>query len=164
MENCVAYALNNVLFAGLALAAGAAAVAQDTAPTNNMQEPASGWTAPGTPGSPIDGEIFHAQVLLDAAGFPAGVIDGKKGMSFRKAVEGFQEARGLDQTGELDAVTRRALLEIGRSPGQFALGPESPGPFAAFQGPESRRTSLPRYRHQLEKLAKFPHYPYTTSH
>ena len=27
------------------------------------------WVPPGTPGSPIDGQLFHAQVLLDAAGF-----------------------------------------------------------------------------------------------
>lgn len=162
MENCVAYALNNVLLAGLAFAAGAAAVAQDAAPANNMQEPASGWVAPGTPGSPIDGEIFHAQVLLDAAGFPAGVIDGKKGMSFRKAVEGFQEARGLDKTGELDAVTRRALLEIGRqSTVNLRLGPEVfEGPFVLPfpDGPESQsRLGFLGYRNQLEKLAEMFH-------
>ena len=161
MENCVAYALNNVLLAGLALAAGAA-VAQDTAPTNNMQESASGWVAPGTPGSPIDGEIFHAQVLLDAAGFPAGVIDGKKGMSFRKAVEGFQEARGLDQTGELDAVTRRALLEMGRqSTVNLQLGPEVfEGQFVQPfpSGPESQsKLDFLGYRNQLEKLAEMFH-------
>jgi hypothetical protein len=44
------------------------------------------WVPPGTPGSPIDGTIFHAQVLLSAAGFSTGVIDGKEGMSFKAAI------------------------------------------------------------------------------
>ena len=66
---------------------------------------------PGTPGSPIDGTVFHAQVLLGAAGFSTGVIDGKEGMSFKAAVRGFQESRGLAVTGKLDGPTRRALLE-----------------------------------------------------
>src|SRR4029450_6344861 len=70
---------------------------------------------PGTPGSPIDGTIFHAQVLLSAAGFSIGVIDGKEGMSFKESVRGFQQSRGLPETGELDADTRRALLEQNRS-------------------------------------------------
>lgn len=161
METCVAYALNNVLLAGLALAAGAAA-AQESAQAENIQEAASGWVAPGTPGSPIDGEIFHAQVLLDVAGFPAGVIDGKKGMSFRKAVEAFQEARGLDRTGELDAVTRRALLEIGRqSTVNLRLGPEVfQGPFVMPfpDGPEDQaKKEFLGYRNQLEKLAEMFH-------
>ena len=124
MESCVTYALNHVLLAGLGFAVGAAAVAQNAdSPkpgTNEKQR-----VAPGTPGSPIDGDIFHAQVLLDVAGFPAGVIDGKKGMSFRKAVQGFQESRGLEETGELDGPTRQALLQSGR-PSTRAT---SPSPF-----------------------------------
>ena len=66
---------------------------------------------PGSPGSPIDGTIFHAQVLLDVAGFPSGVIDGKKGMVFEQALRGFQQARGLKISGELDGPTRAALLQ-----------------------------------------------------
>jgi lipoprotein-anchoring transpeptidase ErfK/SrfK len=75
---------------------------------------AKSWVPPGTPGSPIDGTIFHAQVLLGAAGFSSGVIDGKSGKSFKAAVRGFQKSRGLPTTGELDTPTRRALLEQGR--------------------------------------------------
>ena len=157
----MAFALNNVVLAGLAFAAGAAAVAQETA--NNQSEPGSpAWVAPGTPGSPIDGEIFHAQVLLDVAGFPAGVIDGKKGMSFEKAVQGFQESRGLEKTGELDAPTRRELLKIGRrSTRTLALGPE------VFEGrfinplpdnpEEQAKLEFLSYRNQLEKLAEMFH-------
>jgi peptidoglycan hydrolase-like protein with peptidoglycan-binding domain len=51
---------------------------------------------------------------MSAHGFSPGVIDGKKGESFRLALRSFQEARGLEQTGELDAATRRALAEANR--------------------------------------------------
>ena len=170
MESCVAYALNNVLMAGAALVCGAAAVAAQSSqePVGNGQamalpgEGQGGWVPPGAPGSPIDGEIFHAQVLLDVAGFPAGVIDGKKGMSFRKAVQGFQESRDLEQSGELDAPTRQALLKVGReSTKMLALGPEVfEGPFVypLPKDPEAQaELQFLGYRNQLEKLAEMFH-------
>ncbi|WP_343346932.1 L,D-transpeptidase family protein [Sphingomicrobium sp. XHP0239] len=64
----------------------------------------------------IDRNIFHAQVLLDAAGFSPGVIDGMDGDNFTKALRGFQEANDLDVTGELDDATRTALLRDQREP------------------------------------------------
>ena len=157
----MAYALNHVLLAALAFAAGAAAVAQNVDSPKPEAE-GSQWVAPGTSGSPIDGDVFHAQVLLDAAGFPAGVIDGKKGMSFRKAVQGFQESRGLEVTGELDGPTRHALLAIGRqSTRDLALGPEVfEGPFVyPFPTQPERQAKLDflGYRNQLEKLAEMFH-------
>ena len=88
-----------LIIVGAAAAIAGAAVAQD-APAPARSEPAG----------EIDGTIFHAQVLLDRAGFAPGVIDGKKGMSFEEAVEGFQTSRGLEVTGQLDTPTRRALL------------------------------------------------------
>ena len=78
-------------------------------------KPSQTWVPPGTPGSKIDGTIFHAQVLLSAAGFSPGVIDGKDGSSFKEAVRGFQESRGLPLTGQLDPMTRRALLDQNRT-------------------------------------------------
>ena len=118
--------------------------------------------APGTPGSPIDGEIFHAQVLLDVAGFPAGVIDGKKGMSFKKAVQGFQESRGLPTTGELDTPTRQALLKLGRQSTRYLrLGSVVfDGPFAIPfpKKPEAQaKLYFLGYRNQIEKLAEMFH-------
>ena len=98
----------------IAIAAFASAGWSQGKPPSATQEK-GGWVPPGTPGSPIDGTIFHAQVLLDAAGFPGGTIDGKKGMSFQKAIEGFQEARGLDINGDLDGPTRAALLSDSRA-------------------------------------------------
>lgn len=55
------------------------------------------------------GDIFRAQVLLDRAGFSPGVIGDSATPAFKLALTGFQEANGLPKSGELDAVTRRAL-------------------------------------------------------
>lgn len=54
-------------------------------------------------------DIFRAQVLLDRANFSPGIIDGQASPGFTLALTGFQQANGLPQSGELDAVTRRAL-------------------------------------------------------
>lgn len=93
---------------GLATGIAGAAIAQNETASQSPPKPA--WVPPGTPGSPIDGTIFHAQVLLDRAGFTPGVIDGKKGWSLTQAIKGFQQAKGLRVTGELDYPTRVALL------------------------------------------------------
>jgi peptidoglycan hydrolase-like protein with peptidoglycan-binding domain len=66
----------------------------------------------GNAGSPINGELFHAQVLMSAHGFSPGVIDGKEGESFKLALSSFQEARGLNRSGKLD----------GPDPSRFAAG------------------------------------------
>ena len=55
--------------------------------------------------------LMQAQVVLDRLGFTPGVIDGKMGMSTVNALKGFQEARGLPVTGELDQATQHALAE-----------------------------------------------------
>ncbi|MEO7787818.1 MAG: peptidoglycan-binding domain-containing protein, partial [Sphingomicrobium sp.] len=107
------------------LAAGAAllaivGVAHASKPTPKppapaaLAKPAGGWVPPGSPGSPIDAGIFEAQVLLDVAGFPSGVIDGKKGMVFAKSLSGFQQAHNLPDTGKLDAATIQALKTLNR--------------------------------------------------
>ena len=55
--------------------------------------------------------VMQAQVVLDRIGFGPGVIDGKMGMSTENALNGFQEANGLDMTGELDEATKNALSD-----------------------------------------------------
>ena len=141
--------LKNMLVAGLLAGSAGIVVAQKpadqpakpgaaAATTNQSATGAPGssatakpFAAPGTKGSPINGETFHAQVLLDVAGFPAGVIDGKKGMSFGQAIKGFQSAKGLQVNGKLDGATRNALLSQNRaSTVMVKLAPEQvAGPF-----------------------------------
>ena len=150
-----------VLLASIALTtAAAAAVAQQP------QKPAStntkAWVAPGTPGSPITGELFHAQVLLDAAGFSPGVIDGRKGTSLTQAIKGFQEAKGLTVTGQLDGPTRQALLQNGKpSTAMVKLtGDDVSGPFVLPfpKKPEDQaKLQFLGYRNMLEKVAERYH-------
>jgi hypothetical protein len=120
------------------------------------------WVAPGTPGSPINGELFHAQVLLDAAGFSAGVVDGKRGTSFTQAVRGFQEANGLEVTGKLDGPTRSALLQQNRQSTIYVklTGDDVSGPFVyPFpKKPEAQaKLKFMGYRNMLEKVAERYH-------
>lgn len=46
---------------------------------------------------------------LDRAGFGPGVIDGRKGRFFTAAIKGYQAAKSLPQSGDLDGTTRAAL-------------------------------------------------------
>jgi lipoprotein-anchoring transpeptidase ErfK/SrfK len=135
-------------------AAPATAAASKAAPAGGQA-----WVPPGTPGSPIDGTIFHAQVLLDAAGFPSGVIDGKEGMVFGQSVKGFQQSRNLPVTGELDAATRAALIQLNRPSTRMLklTATDVSGPFVyPFPKEAADQAKLDglHYRNMLEKLAE----------
>lgn len=150
-----------ILGAATAVAAVAQAAQQPASNTTaaGSEKP---WVPPGTPGSPIDGELFHAQVLMSAHGFSPGVIDGKKGESFRLALRSFQRARGLEATGELDNATRRALLQANRpSTVMVRLGPDDVRsqyvyPFPADPEKQAELKFL-GYRNMLEKVAERYH-------
>lgn len=78
---------------------------------------------------------LHAQVLLDRANFSPGQIDGEVGSNQRRAVSGFQEARGLTVSGELDDATWKALQAESVGPlasytltAEDVAGPLSPSP------------------------------------
>ena len=60
---------------------------------------------------PEERPIMQAQVVLDRQGFGPGVVDGKMGMSTENALRGWQEAKGLDETGELDEATKQSLAQ-----------------------------------------------------
>ncbi|MCA1654039.1 MAG: L,D-transpeptidase family protein [Sphingomicrobium sp.] len=144
--------------AGLSIAALAIAQAPAAQPPS-AGKPAAAWAPPGTPGSPINGEIFHAQVLLDVAGFPSGVIDGKKGMVFGKSISGFQEAHNLKPTGQFDTPTRQALLGQNRpSTIMVKLSPDQvAGPFVLPfpKKPEDQaKLQFMGYRNMLEEVAE----------
>ncbi|MEO7240980.1 MAG: L,D-transpeptidase family protein [Sphingomicrobium sp.] len=134
-----------------------------TAATSTSSSSAGkGWAAPGTPGSPITGELFHAQVLLDAAGFSPGPIDGKKGQSLDQALRGFQIGHGLAATGKLDGETRGALLQGGRpSTVMVRLGPDDVRSQYIYPLPKdpALQEKLPflGYRNMLEKVAERYH-------
>lgn len=154
---------HNRLFTTAAAAAfiAGAAIAQSTA-SEVANTSGSGWVPPGTSGSPIDGTIFHAQVLLDQAGFSPGVIDGREGTSLEQAIRGFQKANGLTASGELDGRTRQALLRRSRpSTVMVKLTPEDVGGPFTYPLPEKpeEQAKLDRlgYRNMLEKVAERYH-------
>ena len=162
--------LSLALFAGAAgIALAGVAAAQNSARPEPGAATAAGpmwkgkpWVAPGTKGSPIDGTLFHAQVLMSAHGFSPGVIDGKKGESFRLALRSFQESRGLKPSGELDRATRAELLKANRnSTVNVRLTAEDVGgpfvyPFPEQPEAQARLDTL-AYRNMLEKLAERYH-------
>lgn len=148
-------------------ASAAVALAQSSPPATSAPKSASAqaqkpWVAPGTPGSPIDGELFHAQVLLSAHAFSPGVIDGKAGQSFKLSLSSFQRSRGLPATGKLDNATRRALLQVDRPSTVMArLGPDDVRSMYVYPFPDDpeKQAALKflGYRNMLEKLAERYH-------
>ena len=156
----MAWSWKCLALAGMIGMSAAGGRAQAPAPTAAPR--ASQWVPPGTPGSPIDGQVFHAQVLLDAAGFSPGVIDGRDGSSFKRALRGFQEANGLEVNGRLDTPTRQALLRVGRpSTRMVRLGQQDVVARFVYPIPKDYedQAKLPflGYRNMLEKLAERYH-------
>ena len=150
-------------------ACAAVAVAQATQqPAEAPAKPAAAgsekpWVAPGTPGSPIKGELFHAQVLLSAHGFSPGVIDGKAGESFKLVAEQLPARRaGLKPTGKLDNDTRRALLQANLPSTvmvQLTADDVRSQYVFPFPGTPKQQAELKflGYRNMLEKLAERYH-------
>lgn len=89
--------------------------------------------------------LMQAQVVLDRLGFTPGVVDGKMGMSTVNALKGFQEARGLEITGDLDQATQQALAEWQRIPATRVV--TIPPEFA-----NDRFVQIPKEREDQAKL------------
>lgn len=120
--------------------------------------------APGTALDPALADdrprpTMQLQVVLDRLGFIPGVVDDKPGLSTRNAIAGFQEAKGLAVTGELDAPTRQALAawsnipatRLVTIPADFAAGPFQPTPDKPAD--QAKLTTL-GYQSLDEKLAE----------
>lgn len=97
--------------------------------------------------------IMQMQVALDRMGFSPGVIDGKAGASFALALKGFQTARGLAATGELDDATRQALMQDASLPGVVQV--RVPEAFV-------RQKFYPDLPHTEAGMAGFDHLGYRT--
>lgn len=93
----------SILFVALALTSSAWAISAQ-AQSASLADAANLPTS--TTG--VAGQL-RAQILLDRARFSPGEIDGRVGSNQRRAVRGYQLARGLPGTGELDAETWTAL-------------------------------------------------------
>ena len=148
--------------AGNSSAANSGSAIGNQSGTTGAAQGAAAWVEPGKPGSEIDGQNFHAQVLMSAHGFSPGVIDGKEGESFKLALRSFQEARGLQRTGKLDTATRRALLAANRpSTVMVKLGPDDVSSNYVFPFPANPEAQAELkflgYRNMLEKVAERYH-------
>ncbi len=111
----------------------------------------------------IDQGVLGAQVLLDRLGFGPGVIDGHKGMSLTKALRGYQEAKGLPVTGQLDQATMKSFEPYRAMPSMLDVtltddileGPFV-GPIPAKEADQAKMASL-GYSTAMEKLAERYH-------
>jgi lipoprotein-anchoring transpeptidase ErfK/SrfK len=104
-------------------------------------------------GHGIDPATVKAEILLDRAGFSPGVIDGRGGESFTKALAAFQAANGLDRSGRIDDATWTRLTQGADQPvlTDYAITADDlKGPFIAHQ---------PR---RLEDMARLPHLGYAS--
>lgn len=113
--------------------------------------------------APPDQRVLGAQVLLDRLGFGPGVIDGASGASFTKALRGWQEAKALPVTGQLDDATVKSfepframptVLDVKLTP-QILEGPFV-GPIPAKESDQAKMKTL-GYSNAMEKLAERYH-------
>jgi len=108
----------------------------------------------------LDLNILHVQLLLDRLGFSPGVIDGKGGQSFTRALRGFQTAKELPVTGKADRATLKLLSRYRaiRPTRTLAISAEdAAGPFSGkLPADPALQAKLPAlgYANLMERLAE----------
>ena len=147
-------------FAAATAVAASAAMLAVAAPAQKTKAPAQPAAAKD---AAVDRTVMHVQVILDRLGFGPGVIDGKGGQSLEAALRGFQESRGLPETGKADVPTLRALHAYRhiRPTVTLALNEQVlAGPFInPIPKDYAEQAKLPAmaYRAPIEKLAEMFH-------
>ena len=113
----------------------AAAPAPAPSPYDGLRftDVAEGANTPFTPPPGLQLASLQTEVELSRLGFSSGVIDGKHTRFDKQALQGFQAAHGLDESGTLDDATKAALApaavpptRLVRIPAGFAAGPFVP--------------------------------------
>jgi lipoprotein-anchoring transpeptidase ErfK/SrfK len=77
------------------------------------RSPAPGATLQQLLGSSGTADTVAVQVMLDRAGFSPGVIDGYAGINLKRAINAFQRANGLAESGSPDDQTQQRLGTTG---------------------------------------------------
>ena len=142
-----------------ATAAPAAPADDNLADSMASRDPAQGERVVREIADSEERPVMQTQVVLDRQGFGPGVVDGAMGMSTRNALRGFQEANGLEATGELDEATRQALAQWDNIPATRVVRiPEAWGKLAFAPVPEdpAEQAEMDRlgYESLAEKLAE----------
>ena len=108
----------------------------------------------------FDTKTLTTQVLLDRLGFSPGVIDGHKGANLTRAIKGFQQALGLNVSGQLDAPTKDALAKYSETPGTIEVTLTQADVAGPFVGPipsdPAEQAKLPAmgYSDLMEELSE----------
>lgn len=99
-------------------------------------------------------------MLLDRLGFSPGVIDGHEGRMLALALKGFQQARGIPDSGKVDEATRKALDAYGSTPPTIQVTLTAADLAGPFFGPiphdEGAQAKLPAmgYSDAMEELSE----------